>query len=421
MDDEPERRFRARLVTRNWALLAASSSAGFAGIGAILLGASIHDGRGPFLTLVGALAVLAAPFLGAYTWFANPRPQLRRGLVSVEPDGIAFDGRLVVRRRAIRAGFTIPHAHGVLVQLERRLRSPIEILFHREEPARALLRSLGLDASQTAVTVPLRSLATLDWRRFLPGAGLASGVLGSAICMAITRSAMLANGLALLAFAAVLFGVAMLVVKGRATIAADGVLVTHLWDRAFYPYADIARVVASDLGYKTITLVMKDGRKAMLPIPRSWSDAQERAETNRLVDRIRTAMSEQRAAPGELPLHALARRDRSVADWMVHLSGVGEGANADHRRAPIPPDRLWRIVESASHDASVRAAAAVALSSKRDAATRERLRAVASNTAAPRLRVALLAAAKAAAEEADAETEVADALAEVTSRQNTPS
>ena len=94
----------------------------------------------------------------------------------------------------------------------------------------------------------------------------------------------------------------------------------------------------------------------------------------------------------------------------MHLLGVGAGSNADHRHAPVPADRLWRIVESPTQDAEARAAAAVALSHAPNDATRQRLRAVASNTAAPRLRVALEAAARAAEDDAAAAEEVAAAL-----------
>jgi hypothetical protein len=232
--------------------------------------------------------------------------------------------------------------------------------------------------------------------------------------MGLTGSPAVASAVVLLTLLCFMAGTIMLLIKGRATIGADGVLVSFLWERRFYPYSEIARVTPTYLGYKTVALVMKSGRSVHLPIPRYWSHAQELSDAQRLAARIQTAMTEHRAAPGEADLQALARRDRSVRAWVVHLLGVGSGANADHRRAPVPLDRLWRIVESPTESAEARAAAAVALSSTKDERTRGRLRAVASNIAAPKLRIALEAAVKVSEDEAAAEDEVAAALEGIT-------
>jgi hypothetical protein len=410
MDEPFLFRGQVRLLTRNWKVFLASFGAGLAGMGAFALAGRTSGTIGAFLGVFGILAIFASPFVVAYTWFASPRPVLRPGDVIAGPPGVAFRGRLILPRRSIRAGFTIPHEQGVLVQLERRFFRPVELLLPSAGEARALLKSLGLDASQTAVSVPLRSLAAIDWRRFIPGFSLVMLVVGTALTQALTGSGAASLVIAALSVLSLFTGSTLQSLKARALVAADGVLVSFLWERRFYPYADIARVVPTQLGYKTVALVMKDGRSVHLPIPRYWSHAQEIADAQRLAARIQTAMSDHRAAPGEADLQALARRGRPVKDWIVHLLGVGAGANADHRRAPMPPERLWRIVESPTEDPEARAAAAVALSGAKDDPTRKRLRAVASNTAAPRLRIALEAAAKAAEEEAEAEAEVAAAL-----------
>lgn len=410
MDDPVIFRARARLLRRNWALLAASSGVGIAGVLSVALSGRLGDTPDAILGVLGVMAIFSSPFVVAYTWFANPRPVLRSGDVIAGPPGVAFRGHLMLPRRVIRAGFTIPQERGVVVQLERRFFRPVELLLPSADEARALLRSLGLDASQTAVSVPLRSLATLDWRRFVPGLSLAFLVGGSVFGQALTGSGAVVLAVVLASLLAFVAGLVMLTLKGRATVAADGVLVSFLWQRRFHPYTGIARVTPTYLGYKTVALVMKDGRSVHLPIPRYWSHAQEVADAERLAARIQAAMEEHRAAPGEADLQALARRARPVKEWLVHLLGVGAGANADHRRAPVPADRLWRIVESPTEDAEARAAAAVALSTSKDDPTRRRLRAVASNTAAPRLRVALEAAARAAETEAAAEEEIAAAL-----------
>lgn len=421
MEDPVVFRGRAWRMCRNWAVLAASCSTGLLGVAA--LAATDVLGRGPlaaFVGVVGVVALFASPFLVAYTWFASPRPVLREGDVVTGPEGVELAGRRLLARRAIRAGFTIPHERGVRVQLERRLFRPVELVVPTPGEARDLLRSLGLDASQTAASVPLRSLAALDWRRFIPGFSLAFLVFGSVFAAMLTGSGAAAGAVSLLALAIFVVGVAMLWMKGRATVASDGVLVSFLWQRRFHPYASIARVVPTYLGYKTVALVLKNGETEHLPIPRAWSHEQEMTDAQRLASRIQAAMAEHRAAPGEADLAALARRDRPVREWVVHLLGVGVGSNADHRRAPVPVDRLWRIVESPTEQAEARAAAAVALGGASDERTRLRLRSIASNTAAPRLRIALEAAARAAEDDrsAEAEEEIAAALEVLSSRRD---
>lgn len=411
MNDPVVFRGRARLLRRNWALLAASVGAGAAGVLALMAADTYHGLLVPFLGVLGVIAMFASPFVSAYVWFASPHPRLREGDLVTGPDGVEHAGRRVVARRSIRAGFTVPRGStGVLVQLERRFRRPIELLVPSAEDARDVLKSLGLDASQTAASVPLRSLATLDWRRYLPGLSLLAFLGGSLLVVLLFKSPLLMTVVAASSLLSFVAGIVMLSLKGRATVAADGVLVTFLWERRFYPYASIARVVPTFLGYKTVALVMKNGRSVHLPIPRQWSHEQEITAAERLTSRIRSAMAEHRAAPGEADLAALARRDRPARAWVVHLLGIGAGANADHRRAPVPADRLWRIVESPTEGAEARAAAAVALGASRDERTRDRIRAIAGNTALPALRIALEAAAGASDDEQAAEEEIAAAL-----------
>lgn len=418
MDDSIVFRGKAWLLRRNWAVLAASFGVGVAGLLSLALADRLGGAPAAVLAVLGMVSVFASPFVVAYAWFANPRPVRLASDVTAGPPGVSIRGRLWLQRGSIRAGFTIPHERGVLVQLERRFRRPVELLFTSADDARALLKSLGLDASQTVVSVPLRSLAAIDWRRYVPGLSIAGLAPGAVITRAFTGSSDAALAVMLLAALSFVIGVLLLAIKGRATIGTDGVLVSFLWERRFHRYADIARVTPTYLGYKTVALVMKSGRSVHLPIPRSWSHAQEQSDAQRLADRIQTAMAEHRDAPGEADLQALARRGRSVKEWVVHLLGVGSGSNADHRRAPVPADRLWRIVESPTEDAEARAAAAVALSSAKDDRTRRRLRAAAGNTAAPRLRVALEAAAKAAEDDATAEAEMAAALESIAARRD---
>ncbi len=98
-----------------------------------------------------------------------------------------------------------------------------------------------------------------------------------------------------------------------------------------------------------------------------------------------------RASHEELP--ALARGARDVARWTQDLRALVAGdTDADaYRRAPTPPDTLLRIAENPTSPDADRVAALVALSPARttDAAVATRIAALAADTAAPHVRVAL--------------------------------
>src|SRR5262249_17864684 len=108
-----------------------------------------------------------------------------------------------------------------------------------------------------------------------------------------------------------------------------------------------------------------------------------------LKERIREAMERHQLGEADADAALLRGRERSVSTWITALRCIGAGANADHRVAPVAPERLWRIMEAPSAQSTVRVAAAVALGAKIDDAGRARLRAAAAATAAPKLRIAL--------------------------------
>jgi hypothetical protein len=125
-------------------------------------------------------------------------------------------------------------------------------------------------------------------------------------------------------------------------------------------------------------------------------------------ERIRDAMDAFHRDGTSVDASLLRRGERAVGVWVAALRSIGAGANADLRTAPMPGERLFRIVEDPASPAVDRAAAAVALGGDLDEQTRTRLRFVADATAEPRLRLAIE---KAAAGEDKAEIEAA--LAEI--------
>jgi hypothetical protein len=103
---------------------------------------------------------------------------------------------------------------------------------------------------------------------------------------------------------------------------------------------------------------------------------------------------------------------RTVSEWVTSLRAIGAGANADTRTAPFPRERLLRIVEDPTSPADDRAAAAVAVGASLGAEDRLRLRSVADAVVAPRLRVAIEAAA--GDDDAELETALAQVVEEMT-------
>jgi hypothetical protein len=90
------------------------------------------------------------------------------------------------------------------------------------------------------------------------------------------------------------------------------------------------------------------------------------------------------------PSALLVPRGRSAGQWMKDLRALFCGSN--YRAPVLPPDQLWRIAEDPAAEPAKRAGAAFVLRRTLDDEGRARLRVAAEASAAPRVRVALLAA-----------------------------
>lgn len=196
--------------------------------------------------------------------------------------------------------------------------------------------------------------------------------------------------------AMVLSLVVYLNLPGRLHLGADGVLVDWRNEQRFVPFSEIgdAPPYAEDVMGKRmigVELRLRDGQSLKLPIGEDQFGADERVRTLSIA--IRAAIEKYRKIEAVDDAGFLARGERSKDEWLSRLRGFGEGANAGPREAPIPVDRLWRIVEDPSAGVTSRAGAAVALSRALDTAGKERLRIAAEASAAPHLRVAIEAAA----------------------------
>jgi hypothetical protein len=180
---------------------------------------------------------------------------------------------------------------------------------------------------------------------------------------------------------------------GWVEVGDDGVMVDLREKKRFVPFAELEDAAVfhkpGGLGktFTGVTLKLGSGEALEVPFGEDQFGAGGRAA--KLSARIRAKIEGYEAREHEEAAALLERGERSVDAWISRLRGLGEGANAGPRVAPIPVDRLWRIVESPATAPPARAGAAVALTACLDDEGKERLRVAAGSAAAPRLRVVL--------------------------------
>lgn len=185
-----------------------------------------------------------------------------------------------------------------------------------------------------------------------------------------------------------------------ATVGVDGVEIRELGRRRFIPLDGVAGVGVTTLG---VTLTMKDGAEIVLTTLRHRGHDDLRVEVatrEALARRIRGALAARKASDaGVTRVDTLERKGRTFESWREELTALGRD-HAGYRRAGLGRDDLGRVLDDLAAPAEHRIAAAMALSSSDDEATRRRVRVAAAACADPDLRAALEAAAEAELEEA---------------------
>jgi hypothetical protein len=305
-----------------------------------------------------------------------------------------------VGREALRDAFVLPRAgKPPVVRLMRRgRRAPLDVRVRDEGEGRRMLRALGLDASQTVASCALPSRVVMSRRLQLAVFGGAGALAAIALLIGWLIAPHVPEVWAFLMMAP-LFAALVFTRLSQTTlrVGADGLLITWLGTRRFIRYSDVIDVTAyEDPGpaqprWTGVDVWLESAERLRLPI------APKRALGGPSVaiveERIREAMDTHRRGDAAADAVLLRRRGREVDGWLRSLRSLGSGASAAHRTAPVLPDRLWRVVEDPSAEASARAGAAVALAVEIDDEGRARLRAAARATAAPKLRIAIEAAA----------------------------
>ncbi|HEY4120712.1 MAG TPA: hypothetical protein VGM56_22760 [Byssovorax sp.] len=325
---------------------------------------------------------------------ANPMPRTRATQARADDRGLELDGELVPRAR-LKDGFVVPSLQGTAVLLHRAgVASSILLRVDDVTEGRRMLTALGLDAAQSVARVRGRALPTArGWFHALGFALVPLFFIGIGTHSPDEHGARVALFAALLLFVGIV--VASLVPSSLA-IGVDGLEVSWFGARRFVRYADVLAVTRFDVGFGNqrtsgVEITLDDGAgNVRVPLgTRSSSDV----VILMVLERIREAMEAYMRGGTSIDAARLARNGRAQAAWVRALRGLGAGANASMREAPVDRDALWRIVEDPQATAEARAAAAVAVGGEIDAPGKARLLAVAEGIVAPKLRVAIAAAA----------------------------
>jgi hypothetical protein len=363
----------------------------------------------PVLFALVAHPLILGLFALAYAWRRNPWPVIEAVPVRADANGVLV-GALYVPRAEIRAGFVRPSLTPQ-VKLRRRWATPIELQVGSTEEARSILRVLGLDVSQTVAEFRTLSRAVAKRRYIAAIVGVLIGMYGGFVS-AFARGHGGATGavLGLGFFVAIASMITLFVMPTKLSVGADGIVLRWFFRDRFISYGDVAHVERYEKGvgrsrHVGLSVALRSGEEVLIPTGHAkWGDE----ELSIIGERIRQAMETFRSGDAAADAAMLRRGARRPAEWVAALRAIGAGANADMRTAPLPRERLFRIVESPTAPAAERAAAAVALGGELDDETRGRLRVAADASASPKLRVVLTAAASGASE-----AELEAALSEV--------
>lgn len=183
---------------------------------------------------------------------------------------------------------------------------------------------------------------------------------------------------------------------GSLDIGADGLMIDSRDERRYVAFeslegASVFRESAAGKKFTGVELRMWSGE--VFRVQMGEDHFGTGAKTAKLRDDIDAALREYREREPRAEVALPERGDESAKAWLDRLRAVGAGASAGPREAPIPAERLWRIVEDPRAEPRARAGAAAALSYGIDEGGRSRLRIAAAETASPDLRGVLESAA----------------------------
>jgi hypothetical protein len=331
---------------------------------------------GVHLTAIGIFTSLLA-------WKTNVWPRFVPIDVEVDDDNLTIGGKAIARDTITR-GVAIDQAGGT-ARISRKAAPDIEIVFDEMSKAHELLKTLGLDASQTVATFSAMSrMQASVAKRTAVSFGAAFGGAALTVLAAVLGAGGVSPVGMLLAMAVIL---TLLFSRTKVEVGADGIMVRWLGSKRFISHSEIAGVSSAIEGWgrnrrMVVTLELTSGERYRMP---TGSRLYDGGNGPALAARIEQALELFGKGDAE-PEAFLDRGDRPLERWIAALR---KRELVDLRSPVLPKDRLWHVIEDPSAPAVDRAAAAIALGPSLGDDERERLASVARTTAAPKLRVVL--------------------------------
>ncbi len=358
---------------------------------------------------------LVAPYVSPTPAFVEiglwPARRTLEGQLRVDERGVWIAGEMLVSREQVKEAYLVDaHRRHPAVRLRRHgLRSSMDIEVSTLEEGRAVLQALGHDGAQAALTVSM-TWPRLGEPRLEKGINVAFGLmtltilpLGAAAVNLVGRDLLLLLLFAWLSLFVLAIGI--LILPGKITIGADGLLFSWLGRTRFIPYHDIYAVntlyprPGPDVPPVGVQLYLTDGRVLQLRM----------SDGAGMYERIAEAVNAWWGRDDALRTALVQRGPHDARAWLRALRSIGARASVGYRNATLADD-LWRVVEDSAAPPDARAGAAAALGASLGAEGRGRLRDAARKTVQPKLRIAIEAAASAVEDKA-----LVEALSEVES------
>ncbi|HEX3769483.1 MAG TPA: hypothetical protein VHV30_01405 [Polyangiaceae bacterium] len=355
------------------------------GIAVALLGLLIgFVGRGDarLLCLIGLATA------GSMLALLGLEGSVRRVAASLEAHGVRVGDKFMALGESIRSGWIERGPEGSTVYLDRGFRAPMRLEAKDDTQARALLRALSRDPSQSVVRFPSAS-RTAALAGAISGQLFAHGFMGH----------LEPRSLWFVVWSFLAVG-PFLLWQYEMSIGADGVLMSAPLRSKFIPFADIESAVICDLG-KVVMHTRSHGTVTHRLRP---------AAAEAAVELIQSSMAS--IGPGSEPVRQQLRREGpSVQAWIARLRSLaGRGS---YRAIGLVGDSLWQVMDDPGASGAERAAAAVVVGSVATPEDRVRLREAAARIASPQVRVAIERAAVPAEDSSDSEGELVVALAAI--------
>jgi hypothetical protein len=315
----------------------------------------------------------------------------REGSLRGDPQGLWFNGSLVVARRKIETAYLLaterPMLHVVIRPWS--LVQPFDVALETEVQAGALLEAIGFSLNRSVAT--FRAAYGAWW-------WAAIVILLSPLALVWVAGALvsfLGVPLSLIAGEILCFALMVLVagrISTRVDVGSDGILLRRLGQRRFISYRALE---GASVRGRLILLTLRTRERIRLDLMGTFSEQARSSEA--LAQRIEEARAAFGEDSGTSTAEAwVAPGGRPAASWLREVRALARAR--DYREARMDAERLWRVVTDPGAPPATRAGAAIALTGNGDADARSRLRVAADTCADPRLRVALGRVAEGAAD-----------------------